>query len=75
MSACVANDVRYSQLSVVVSSAGAVFNYFLLLLAIVREKEHRLRTAMLTMGLSRGSSWCSWLIYSMVINTLSSVSS
>ena len=52
-----------------------MFNYFLLLLAIVREKEHRLRTAMLTMGLSRGSSWCSWLIYSMVINTLSSVSS
>ena len=51
---------------------GAVFNYFLLLLAIVREKEHRLRTAMLMMGLSRGSCWASWLIYSMVINSFSS---
>ena len=50
---------------------GAVFNYFLLLLAIVREKEHRLRTAMLMMGLSRGSCWTSWLIYSMVINSFS----
>ena len=52
---------------------GAVFNYFLLLLAIVREKEHRLRTAMLMMGLSRGSCWTSWLIYSMVINSFSSI--
>eukprot|EP01043_Picozoa_sp_COSAG02_P058023 COSAG02_NODE_7149_length_3156_cov_1.175990_2_plen_640_part_00 len=52
---------------------GAVFNYFLLLLAIVREKEHRLRTAMLMMGLSRGSCWTSWLIYSMVINSFSSL--
>jgi hypothetical protein len=43
---------------------GAVFNYFLLLLNMVREKEHKLRTAMLMMGLSRGSLWASWLLYS-----------
>ena len=29
---------------------GAVFNYFLLLLSMVREKEQHLRTAMLMMG-------------------------
>ena len=42
---------------------GAVFNYFLLLLSMVREKQQHLRTAMLMMGLSRGSLWLSWLAY------------
>ena len=34
---------------------GAVSNYFLLLLNIVRIKQHKLRTAMLMTGLHRGS--------------------
>ena len=51
---------------------GAVFNYFLLLLNMVREKQHKLRTAMLMMGLSRGSLWLSWLLYSLLISAFSS---
>lgn len=52
---------------------GAVFNYFLLMLNIVREKEHKLRNQMLIMGLSRGSVWLSWLVYSMVMNTVAAL--
>jgi hypothetical protein len=43
------------------------------MLNIVREKEHHLRKHMLIMGLSRGSVWISWLIYSMVMNTLATL--
>ena len=45
-----------------------MFNYFLLLLKMVREKQHKLRSAMLSMGLSRGSLWLSWLLHSIIIN-------
>ena len=50
---------------------GSVFNYFVLLLSMVREKEQHLRSAMLMIGLSRNSLWLSWLIWAVVINTAS----